>query len=157
MGIEIERKFLLADDRWRALVGRSQSMQQGYLAAEGGRASTRVRIEGDHATLNIKAAVVGSARAEYEYEIPLAEGREILATLCVGVLEKTRHYVERDGLTWEIDEFSGANTGLIVAEIELERVDQAFDRPAWLGAEVTGERRYYNHHLALHPYSTWAR
>lgn len=157
MGIEIERKFLLATDRWRAQVTRSQFMQQGYLAGEGGKASTRVRIEGARANLNIKAAVVGSARAEYQYEIPLAEAREMLATLCVGVLEKTRHYVEQGELTWEIDEFSGANAGLIVAEVELERVDQVVVPPAWLGAEVTEERRYYNHHLALHPYSTWSR
>lgn len=157
MGLEIERKFLLASDHWRTLVKRSQFMQQGYLAGEGGRASVRVRIEGSQANLNIKAAVVGSARAEYQYEIPLAEAREMLASLCVGVLEKTRHYVKLGELTWEIDEFSGANAGLIVAEVELERVGQPFERPDWLGAEVTDERRYYNHQLALHPYSTWKK
>lgn len=155
MGIEIERKFLVAGDAWRALSTRSTAMKQGYLSGEGGKASTRVRVEGGRANLNIKAAVVGSARAEYQYEIPLREAEEMLATLCVGVLAKTRHYVAQDELTWEIDVFEGANAGLIVAEIELPDIAHAFRRPAWIGREVTDDRRYYNHHLALHPYSTW--
>lgn len=107
------------------------------------------------AYLNIKAAVIGAARAEYEYPLPVDEARQLLATLCVGTLEKVRHYVERDGLTWEIDEFLGANAGLVVAEVELASIDQAFACPPWLGRELTDERRYYNHHLALHPYATW--
>lgn len=155
MALEIERKFLVVDDAWRSEVVRSLEMRQGYLTQEAGRASVRVRLEGDEARLNIKAAVVGSARAEYDYAIPLAEGREILDTLCVGRLEKIRHYVRRDGVTWEIDEFLGDNAGLIVAEVELESTDQVFVRPPWLGRELTDDRRYYNHHLALHPYRTW--
>jgi adenylate cyclase len=155
MGIEIERKFLVVGEDWRSEVSRSVEMGQGYLSGEGGRASVRIRVEADRATLNVKAAVVGSARAEYEYEIPLAEGRELLDTLCVGRLQKIRHYVERDGLTWEVDEFGGDNAGLVVAEIELATVEQAFARPSWLGRELTDDRRYYNHHLALHPYRTW--
>lgn len=156
MPLEIERKFLVAGDAWRAQVGRSVEMRQGYLGREEGKASVRVRLEGDAAKLNIKAAVVGSARAEYEYDIPPAQAREMLETLCVGRLEKTRHYIEQGGLTWEVDEFINDNAGLVVAEIELERADQPFERPAWLGREVTDERRYYNHHLALHPWQTWA-
>ncbi|MEQ1437820.1 CYTH domain-containing protein [Fontimonas sp. SYSU GA230001] len=155
MALEIERKFLVAGDGWRAEVSRSVEMRQGYLSGEAGRASVRVRVENDQARLNIKAAVVGAARAEYEYAIPLAEGREILDTLCVGRLEKIRHYVERDGLVWEIDEFLNDNAGLIVAEVELATVDQVFARPAWLGREVTDDRRYYNQWLALHPRRTW--
>ncbi|MFP5357646.1 MAG: CYTH domain-containing protein [Gammaproteobacteria bacterium] len=155
MPIEIERKFLVTSDAWRAQAQRRQSLRQGYLSAEGGRASMRVRIQGEEARLNIKAAVVGSARAEFDYGIPLDEGREILASLCVGVLAKTRHFVEFDGLTWEVDEFEGRNAGLVVAELELDRVDQAFSRPPWLGREVTQDRRYYNHYLALHPYQSW--
>lgn len=156
MPLEIERKFLVAGDAWRAQVSRSVEMRQGYLGREEGKASVRVRLEGDAAKLNIKAAVVGSARAEYEYDIPPAQAREMLETLCVGRLEKTRHYIEQGGLTWEVDEFINDNAGLVVAEIELERADQPFERPAWLGREVTDERRYYNHHLALHPWQTWA-
>lgn len=155
MAIEIERKFLVVSEGWRSRVNRSCVMRQGYLAGEGARSSMRVRLEGDEAHLNIKAAVIGSARAEYDYVIPADDAREILRTLCIGRLEKTRHYVEQGDLTWEIDEFIGDNAGLVVAEIELTSIDQAFDRPDWLGREVTDERRYYNHHLALHPYSTW--
>ena len=155
MGIEIERKFLVTGDGWRAQATRSLEMRQGYLAGEGGRASVRVRLEGAEARLNIKAAVIGAARAEYEYPMPADDARKILETLCVGTLEKVRHYVEWEGLTWEVDEFLGVNAGLIVAEIELESVDQAFSRPEWVGRELTDDRRYYNHHLAIHPYSTW--
>jgi adenylate cyclase len=155
MALEIERKFLVAGDSWRGQVSRHCVMRQGYLAGEGGRSSMRVRLEGDEAHLNIKAAVIGSARAEYDYLIPANDAREILQTLCVGKLEKTRHYIDQGELTWEIDEFVGANAGLVIAEIELTSVDQDFARPDWLGREVTDERRYYNHHLALHPYDSW--
>jgi adenylate cyclase len=107
------------------------------------------------ARLNIKAAVVGRARAEYDYAVPMADAQQMLDTLCIGLVDKTRHYVERDGLTWEIDEFSGANAGLIVAEVELEAEEQAIVRPDWLGQEVTDDRRYYNHALSLHPFRAW--
>ncbi|MGH8461534.1 MAG: CYTH domain-containing protein [Stenotrophobium sp.] len=154
MAIEIERKFLIASDGWRDAVSRSVDMCQGYLVGEGGLASVRVRLHGDTAQLNIKAAVIGAARAEYEYGIPVADAREMLR-LCVGRLEKTRHYVEYGGLIWEIDEFHSDNAPLVIAEVELDREDQIFERPTWAGKEVTGERRYYNHHLALHPYRHW--
>ena len=156
MPIEIERKFLVTSEAWRAQAARSVEMRQGYLSREDGKASVRVRVEADGARLNIKAAVVGATRAEYDYEVPLAEGREILEKLCVGRLEKIRHHVVFDGLTWEVDEFIGDNAGLVVAEIELTDAAQNFSRPAWLGREVTDDRRYYNHYLALHPYRTWS-
>jgi adenylate cyclase len=156
MPLEIERKFLLRHDGWRGEVARSIPMRHGYLTQLGSRASVRVRVEGTVGKLNIKAAVVGAARAEYEYDIPVADARELLANLCVGGLDKVRHHVEVDGHTFEVDEFLGANAGLIVAEIELAAADAAFPRPAWLGREVTAEPRYYNHHLALRPYQTWA-
>ena len=157
MGIEIERKFLVRDDRWRADVTRSVPMTQGYLGGEGAKASVRVRLEGDAGKLNVKASVVGAARAEFEYDIPAVDARTILDTLCVGVLEKVRHYVEFRGHTWEIDEFAGANEGLVTAELELGAEKEYFEAPAWLGREVTKDRRYYNHALALTPYSTWPR
>lgn len=155
MGIEIERKFLVTGDGWRREAKRSLEMRQGYLVGEGGKSSVRVRVEGAEARLNIKAAVIGAARAEYEYPMPVEDARKILETLCVGTLEKVRHYVERDGLTWEVDEFLGANAGLLVAEIELDSADQKFSLPEWLGRELTDDRRYYNHYLATHPYSSW--
>ena len=155
MPMEIERKFLVSDDAWRAEAARATVMRQGYLAELGGRASVRVRVEGEAAKLNIKAAVLGAARAEYEYDIPLAEAEEMLANLCSSPVLKTRHYVERDGLTWEIDVFEGDNAGLVVAEVELDSEGQKFARPAWIGREVTAEKRYYNHALAQHPYRQW--
>lgn len=155
MGVEIERKFLVIGDTWRAQARRRVAMDQGYLSGEGGRSSFRVRTQGDEARLNIKAAVVGHTRTEYDYGIPVADAREILDKLCVGRLTKTRHYIEFAGHTWEVDEFLGDNRGLVVAELELDTADAVFERPDWLGAEVTDDRRYYNHHLALHPYKTW--
>jgi adenylate cyclase len=156
MGIEIERKFLVDGDAWRDQVTRTRRMVQGYLTDERGRASVRVRIEDDEARLNIKAAVVGAARAEFDYGIPVADAQGILE-LCVARLEKVRHYVEHEGHLWEIDVFAGDNAGLVVAELELDTADEDFARPPWLGAEVTDERRYYNHQLALHPYRQWTR
>lgn len=155
MPLEIERKFLLAAEGWKHEAKRRLVMRQGYLVATGGLASVRVRVDGLSAALNIKAAVVGSARAEYEYPIPVDQAEQMLATLCVGRVEKTRHYVEREGLTWEIDEFHGDNAGLVVAEIELDTVDQPFSKPDWLGREVTDDARYYNHALALKPFRDW--
>lgn len=156
MPLEIERKFRVHGDSWRTQVTRSLELRQGYLSGQGGKASVRVRLEDAQANLNIKAAVLGSARAEYEYAIPADEARELLETLCVGRIEKIRHHVPAgDGLLWEIDEFLGDNQGLVVAEIELGSVDQAFAKPDWLGRELTEERRWYNHYLALHPYSGW--
>ena len=156
MALEIERKYLVNGDGWRREVSHAIPMRHGYLTELGSRASVRVRVEGTVGKLNVKAAVVGAARAEYEYEVPAAEAEEILATLCSGLILKTRHYVERDGLTWEIDVFEGDNAGLVVAEVELDAVDQEFPRPSWLGRELTAEQRYYNHALAKRPYSQWS-
>lgn len=160
MAIEIERKFLVNGEGWRGAVTRSAPMRQGYLnsipgGGTQGRASIRVRVSGDKAWLNIKAAVLGSSRAEYEYPIALDEANQMLDTLCTGLIDKTRHYVEHEGHLWEVDEFEGDNAGLVVAEIELDRTDEAFAMPPWLGREVTDERRYYNHALAMHPYRLW--
>lgn len=155
MPVEIERKFLLRSDAWRTQVERSQPMRQGYLATPGGKASVRVRVEGQLANLNIKAAVLGNQRAEYEYNIPLQHAEEMIESLCSKIIVKTRHHVRHDGMLWEIDEFHGDNAGLLVAEIELESVDQSFTKPQWLGNEVTDQKRYYNHSLSEHPYRTW--
>lgn len=161
MGIEIERKFLLADDGWRAVISHGERMTQGYLVGAealrmgAARASVRVRVAGDAAWLNIKQAVTGVARAEYDVPLPVAEARELLATLCGGVLEKVRHHVHAGGVEFEIDEFAGANAGLVVAEVELRAVDQPVPRPAWLGREVTDRARYYNVNLIQHPFCDW--
>lgn len=162
MPIEIERKFLLRDDSWRAGIERSERMLQGYLvgaqALRDGtaRASVRARIAGTQAWLNIKAARLGIERAEFDYAIPLADAEALLATLCDGVLEKVRHHVRVDGALFEIDEFAGDNAGLIVAEIELPEVNAAFPQPPWLGPEVSALGRYYNVNLIAHPYRLWS-
>ena len=154
MPLEIERKFLLKSDAWRKLARRSQRMSQGYLAS-GGRVSLRVRIAGDEARLNMKTGGVGVSRQEYEYPIPLTEARELLALALGSLIDKTRHFVEHGGKTWEVDEFHGANLGLVVAELELEREDEQFPVPPWIGKEVTQLARYYNSRLVGHPYCAW--
>jgi len=161
MGIEIERKFLLASDAWRSQVSRSQRLVQGYLVSAAAvtsgaaRSSVRVRIGGDQAWLNIKSSNLGLARQEYEYEVPLADAEAMLARLCDGVVEKIRHYVAHANHEFEIDEFFGANDGLVVAELELDSIDEAYERPDWLGLEVSSLPRYYNLNLIAHPYSAW--
>mgnify|MGYP006284360101 FL=1 len=155
MAKEIERKFLLAGEAWRDEVERSERMVQGYLNDEG-PVSVRARITGPRAWLNIKSRTLGISRDEFEYEIPLADAERMLDHLTTGpVIDKTRHFVRHGGLLWEIDEFHGENDGLIVAEVELEHVDQPFDKPAWLGEEVSHEARYYNVSLVKMPYSQW--
>jgi len=155
VAVEIERKFLVRGDGWRAEVARSTRIAQAYLNDEG-RASVRVRIEGEQATLNIKQAVAGASRLEFEYPIPLADADAMMRTLGGSRIDKTRHRITVGGLEWEVDEFAGDNAGLIVAEIELPDADWAFERPAWLGDEVTDDPRYYNNQLSRRPYARWS-
>ena len=151
---EIERKFLLTGEGWRALTERRQRMTQGYIAASD-HVSVRVRVAGDVAWLNIKSGGLVASRLEYEYAVPVADARELLAVAVGPLVEKTRHFVPYGGMTWEVDEFHGDNSGLVVAELELDREDQAFARPPWAGAEVTHLPRYYNVSLVNHPYRQW--
>ena len=154
MGIEIERKFLLKGEGWRGL-GQPTLMRQGYLVADPVR-TVRVRIEGERGVLTIKSKSDGASRGEWEYPIPVADAAELLDRLCDGPLvEKIRHRIPRGEHVWEVDEFLGRNAGLVVAEIELGSEDEAFDRPDWIGQEVTGEVRYYNSQLMRHPYTAW--
>ncbi|NUM56166.1 MAG: CYTH domain-containing protein [Candidatus Hydrogenedentes bacterium] len=155
MGTEIERKFLVPNDTWLQ-TGAGQRCVQGYLAY-GPPVAVRVRIMDGVATLNIKTATVSITRHEFEYEIPLADAHALLTTSCHGTaIEKTRHCVEYGGKTWEVDVFEGANAGLVVAEIELDSEDEPYERPPWLGTEVSGDPRYLNTSLCQHPYSQWA-
>lgn len=155
MGTEIERKFLLASDAWRDQVEESVRLVQGYLA-RGERSAIRVRIKDETAHLNIKHTVDGIHRLEFEYPIPVADAQEILDQVALRpLIDKTRHHVTHGGHLWEIDEFHGDNAGLIVAEIELDHPDEAFERPAWLGEEVSDDVRYYNSRLSEHPYTQW--
>ena len=155
MGTEIERKFLLRSDDWRDEVKSSTRLIQGYLV-RGDSTAIRVRIKGDSAEINIKHTHDGINRLEYEYEIPLDDAKEILDQVALKpLIDKTRHHVVHGRHLWEIDEFYGDNAGLLVAEIELTSADEAFDRPAWLGDEVSLDQRYYNSNLSKQPYTQW--
>lgn len=155
MADEIERKFLLTNDRWREQVQSTERQVQGYLGSVES-CSIRIRVAGQQARLNIKSATLGIRRTEYDYPVPLAEAEEILAHLCrKPLVEKTRHYLPAGKHVWEIDEFHGDNAGLIVAEIELVHPDEHFERPAWLGEEVSHDTRYYNVCLVEHPFKEW--
>jgi adenylate cyclase len=155
MPLEIERKFLVRGEGWRTH-GAGVPYRQGYLSTVPER-SVRVRLVRDKGYLTVKGITVGTARAEYEYEIPADDASEMLDNLCEHpLIEKTRYRVQHHGLTWEIDEFEGDNAGLIVAEVELEEEDQAVILPDWVGKEVTGDPRYYNARLVNEPYARWA-
>ena len=161
MGIEIERKFLVTSDAWRAAAHEVVAMAQGYLndlaMVEGGaqKASVRVRIEGDSAYLNLKSRERGHTRQEFNYPIPVDEARSLLALCVGGLIDKRRHYVRHEGHLWEVDEFLGDNAGLVVAEIELQHADETFSLPEWAGMQATDALRYYNLALASYPYSQW--
>lgn len=152
MGREVERKFLLRGEAWRVLAGEPVVLRQGYLVAERSR-SVRVRVAGDHAEIAIKGETRGATRPEFEYPIPVADAERILERLCLRpLIEKVRHPVEHAGRRWVVDEFRGANDGLVVAEIELASEGEPFERPEWVGEEVTGNPRYYNANLVHRPW-----
>lgn len=154
MGKEIERKFLIKGDAWRDLA-QGTMYRQGYLNSAKER-TVRVRTVGDKAFLTVKGITIGATRAEYEYEIPFADCNALLDNLAEKpLIEKKRYKIKQDEFVWEIDEFFGDNQGLIVAEIELVSEDQAFDKPHWVGEEVTGDPRYFNSNLIKHPFTKW--
>lgn len=146
MATEIERKFLVKSDAWRC--GPGTRYRQGYLNRDKHR-TVRVRVMENRATLTVKGLTRGATRDEFEYDVPLSDGEEMLALCEKPLLEKYRHTVVYEGSRWEIDEFKGALEGLVLAEIELESEDQAFAGPPWLGDEVTDDSRYYNSNLSL--------
>ena len=152
---EIERKFLVARTDWK--VGRQgRRLRQGYLASDEQR-QVRVRTAGEQAWLTIKGRPQGATRLEFEYPIPLAHAERLLEELCQRpIIDKTRYEVLLGSHTWEIDEYHGANAGLVVAEIELEAEDAAFTLPDWAGREVTTDPRYANASLVSRPFSEWA-
>ena len=155
MAEEIERKFLVTGNAWHA--GKSRDYRQGYLSIDKQR-TVRVRIAGDTAFLTVKGLTEGATRAEYEYPIPVADAKAMLETLCLRpIIEKRRYRIDHGAMTWEIDEFLGENAGLVVAEIELETAQQSFDKPAWIGEEVTTDPRFFNANLVASPYTTWEK
>jgi adenylate cyclase len=154
MGTEIERKFLIKDDSWRALA-KGKRYRQGYLNSVKERV-VRVRTIDDDGFLTVKGITKGATRAEFEYGIPAAEADTMLDDLCEKpLIEKNRYKIELGGFIWEVDEFFGENQGLTVAEVELESEDQSFEKPEWIGEEVTGDPKYFNSNLIQHPYTKW--
>lgn len=153
MAVEIERKFLVINDEWRAL-GQPVVYRQGYLLAEPHR-TVRVRVAGDRAYLTFKGATAGVSRQEFEYPIPLEEAETLLGWCDRPLIEKTRTAITLGDLTWEVDEFMGDNAGLILAEVELPDAGYAFERPEWIGKEVSDDPRYFNANLIRHPYGQW--
>lgn len=154
MGVEIERKFLVKGDAWKTL-GVAHNYKQGYLNATKER-TVRVRMVEEDGYVTIKGPRTGAARAEYEYPIPGADAQEIIETLCEKpIVEKIRRKIPFGGFIWEVDEFLGVNAGLVVAEIELKDEAQAFEKPDWIGEEVTEDPRYSNSNLVRKPFSAW--
>jgi adenylate cyclase len=156
MGVEIERKFLVKKESWNAVakpVGKFY--RQGYLQNEINRV-VRIRIAGEQGYITIKGEAEGISRLEYEYPIPKADAEEMLLHFKPEGTEKIRYRIPAgNGLTWEVDEFLGANEGLIVAEIELSSEGQDFAQPDWIEVEVSHDGRYSNSNLALNPYTSW--
>jgi CYTH domain-containing protein len=153
MAEEIERKFIVTGDEWRTAA--YSDFVQGYLNLDRQR-TVRVRMAGDRAHITVKGITQRAMRAEYEYAIPLNDADAMLRNLCVRpLIEKRRYRVKHAGMVWEIDEFQGENAGLVIAEIELRHEGQDFDKPDWIGEEVTTDKRYYNANLVSAPFSTW--
>ena len=154
MAKEIERKFLVKGDVWKSLAG-GTSYRQGYLNSAKER-TVRVRTIDDKGYLTVKGITTGATRSEYEYEIPEADAAAMLNDLCEKpLIEKNRYKIRAREHTWEIDEFFGENHGLVVAEVELASEEQAFEKPGWIGEEVTGDPRYFNSNLIKHPFTKW--
>lgn len=154
MAKEIERKFLVSGDAWRALA-KGTTYRQGYLSTVKER-TVRVRTIDDAGYITVKGITTGATRAEYEYEIPAEDANRMLDDLCEQpIIEKDRYKIEFDGLIWEVDEFAGVNKGLIVAEVELTSEDQNFTKPDWIGDEIADDPRYFNSNLIAHPYTQW--
>lgn len=159
MATEIERKFLVKAGAWPKITG--AAYRQGYLSTDK-ECTVRVRTVQDqtigeaHGYLTVKGKMIGVSRAEYEYEIPYVDAEEMLDRLCRRpLIEKIRYKVPQGDVTWEIDEFLGENAGLVVAEVELQTPDQPIQLPAWIAREVTGDTRYANSNLVLHPFRRW--
>lgn len=154
MAKEIERKFLVNDHSIITTLA-GERLTQGYLSHDK-NATVRIRIAGEHAWLTIKGKTVGATRSEFEYPVPVTDAQEMLDTLCqAGKIDKTRYRLPQGQLCWEIDVFHGDNNGLVVAEIELPSEDTAFEKPVWLGEEVSHDPRYFNSALSATPYSQW--
>lgn len=155
MATEIERKFLVINNDWKQQAYKQEHYIQAYLCTNE-KSSSRIRICNDRANLNIKSSTIGITRAEYDYELPIDEAKEIVENLCERpFIEKTRYFVKHGKHVWEIDVFARENEGLTVAEIELGSVEETFDKPSWVGEDVSDDPKYYNVLLVTKPFNTW--
>lgn len=154
MTIEIERRFLLKNDSWRKEAGEPEIMRQGYLSVDK-ECTIRVRIVGRKAWLTLKGYISDTTRSEFEYEIPVAHAEQMMQTMCPFKLEKHRYKIEYCGFTFEVDEYFGDNAPLVVAELELPSEGVSFEKPDWLGEEITSNGKFTNAYLSKHPYSQW--
>ncbi|MEJ2609141.1 MAG: CYTH domain-containing protein [Candidatus Thiodiazotropha sp.] len=155
MALEIERKYLVINDKWKDSIIREAVIKQGYLATTS-KASIRVRLDGNQANINIKSKTVGISRLEYEYPIPVEEAQELLESLVTGaVIDKVRYKIQCGAHIWDLDLFHGANQGLVIAEVELSHEEECFEMPEWAGEEVSSDTRYYNASLVSHPFCDW--
>ncbi|MBC5837393.1 CYTH domain-containing protein [Flavobacterium muglaense] len=154
--IEIERKFLVTNDDFKQQAFRQNRIKQGYLSAVPER-TVRVRIKGDRGFMTVKgvSSATGMSRFEWEKEISLEDANQLLLLCERGVIDKTRFEVKKGNHIYEIDEFYGENEGLVMAEIELNSENEPFEKPEWLGDEVTTDPRYYNSYLSTNPYKSW--
>lgn len=155
MAIEIERKFLLKNDSWRESCIKKTQLRQGYLSSSAG-CTVRVRVSDEEGWITVKGRTRGIARSEFEYLIPKNDAENMLLEFAGdNVVEKTRYFVEYKGVQWMIDEFSGRNLGLFLAEIELESEEAVFEKPEWLGEDISNDYRYSNSNLSRNPYLNW--
>ena len=157
-GMEIERKFMVRGEDYKQRAYASDRIKQGYICSGHGR-TVRVRIRGDRGYLTIKGPSTngGMSRYEFEKEITLTEAEELFKICEPGVIDKTRYLVKSGNHTFEVDEFYGDNEGLVMAEVELQSEDEPFEKPDFIGKEVTGDKRYYNSHLRECPFSVWGK
>lgn len=157
MAVEIERKYLVKKDKWEQVdKGTGNRFSQGYILTDPEK-TVRVRLTESEAFITIKGKTTGASRAEYEYTIPVQDAEELLSGFCSTVISKIRYKIQHEDHMWEVDEFSGDNAGLIIAEIELTSEGERFELPEWVGEEVTEDRRYYNSNLSLNPYKNWEK
>lgn len=154
MAIEIEKKFLVKNEQYKSSAN-SAMFRQGYLSVDAERI-VRVRSYNDKGFITIKGKTHSFSREEYEYEIPVQDANRMLDNLCIQpIIEKVRYFLNYEGFCWVVDEFLGANEGLVVAEIELDSELLTFRKPEWVGNEVTSENRYFNSNLVNNPYKDW--
>lgn len=158
MSIEIERKYLIKNDKWRKHVREDLHITQGYIKTADATVRIRCYKKTRTAEITVKGKRKGISRLEFEYEIPYADAREMQDKLCQSrLVEKTRHLIEYDDMLWELDEFHGDNKGLFIAEVELSDEDEKYKLPNWVGKDVSYESKYRNSRLCINPYKDWKK